>query len=29
MEEVYNEVKKQYPSFTLGVIFFGLLEWSQ
>ena len=29
IDEVYNDLKKEYPDFTLGVIFFGLLEWSQ
>lgn len=29
IDEVYNDLKKEYPDFTLGVVFFGLLEWSQ
>lgn len=29
IDEVYNDLKKEYPEFTLGVVFFGLLEWSQ
>lgn len=29
IDEVYNDLKKEYPDFTLGVIFFGLLEWTQ
>jgi hypothetical protein len=27
-EQVYEEVRKEYPYLTVGFIFFGLLDWN-